>query len=141
MKLRRASAMAGPQGDVGRVNVTPMIDVVMCLIVFYLIVGHLVMEREGLARLPESAQGVDQDDYVPPIVLTIINQDRVSVDGVDTRVDRLVSVLSGKRAQQPGVTIRVRAGRDMTYELVEPVIEACRSAGVTSLELATERSP
>ena len=141
MRLRRASAMAGPRAEVGRVNVTPMIDVVMCLIVFYLIVGHLVMEREGLARLPESAQGVDQDDYVEPIVLTIINADRVSVDGVDTRLDRLESVLSGKRAQRPDVTIRLRAGREMTYEIVEPVIEACRSAGVASLELATERSP
>lgn len=122
-------------------NVTPMIDVVMCLIVFYLIVGHLVMEREGLARLPESMRGEEQDDYVEPIVIAIINAESVSVDGVETSIERLESVLSGKRAQQPGVTVRLRAGREMAYELVEPVVEACRGAGVTSLELATERSP
>ena len=140
MKLRRASAMAGPRAEVGRVNVTPMIDVVMCLIVFYLIVGHLVMEREGLARLPESVQGEEQDDYIEPIILTIIDDTRVTVDGVDTAIDRLESVLGGKMAQQPGVTVRMRAGREMEYELVEPVIDACRAAGVSSLELATERS-
>jgi len=140
VKIRRASALAGPRAEVGRVNVTPMIDVVMCLIVFYLIVGHLVMEREGLARLPESMQGVEQDDYVEPIVLSIIDAEAVSVDGLETPVDRLESVLSGKRAQQPGVSVRLRAGREMAYELVEPVIDACRAAGVTSLELATERS-
>lgn len=141
MKLRRASALAGPRAEVGRVNVTPMIDVVMCLIVFYLIVGHLVMEREGLARLPESAQGEDQDDYTEPVIVSVVDDATVLVDGVETAVDRLESVLAGKLAQEPGTAVRLRAGRDMAYELVDPVIEACRSAGVANLELATERSP
>ncbi|GJM18553.1 MAG: biopolymer transporter ExbD [Phycisphaeraceae bacterium] len=122
-------------------NVTPMIDVVMCLIVFYLIVGHLVMEREGLARLPESAQGEDQDDYTEPVIVSVVDDATVLVDGVETAVDRLESVLAGKLAQEPGTAVRLRAGRDMAYELVDPVIEACRSAGVANLELATERSP
>jgi biopolymer transport protein ExbD len=141
MRLRRASQLAGPAADVGRVNVTPMIDVVMCLIVFYLIVGHLVMERQGLARLPASAQGQDRNDYAEPIVLAILDDGIVLVDGVETPADRLESVLAGKIAQQPGAKVRLRAGRDLAYGSVDPVIQACRRAGVTSVELATERTP
>lgn len=139
MRLRRASQLAGPAREIGRVNVTPMIDVVMCLIVFYLIVGHLVMERQGLARLPESKQGEDQEDYDEPIVLAVVDERTVLVDGVETEMDRLESVLAGRIAQRPGVRVRVRAGRDVAYGVVDPVIGACREAGVESVELATER--
>ena len=41
--------------DAGEViNLTPMIDVVMCLIIFYLMVGHLASGRSGHVNLPSA---------------------------------------------------------------------------------------
>src|SRR5262245_26062452 len=42
-----------------KINVTAMIDVVMCLIVFYLIVGKLAADQRSAMRLPASATGAD----------------------------------------------------------------------------------
>jgi len=43
-----------------RINVTPLIDVVMVLIVFFLMVGHLVLER------PVDALGTEDAAHSPP---------------------------------------------------------------------------
>ena len=60
----------------GKINVTPLIDVVMVLIVFYLIVGQLAADRRARVDLPASVIGV-QEDATPsrrPIVITLAAQ-------------------------------------------------------------------
>ena len=42
------------------VNATPLIDVVMCLIIFFLLVGKLASDRGAAVRLPESARGHEE---------------------------------------------------------------------------------
>jgi len=51
-----------------KINVTPLIDVVMVLIIFYLIVGKLAAERQGHVQLPSSAVGVQAETHDPVIV-------------------------------------------------------------------------
>ena len=41
---------------------TPMIDVVMCLIVFYLMVGQLAIDRRSSIVLAETVSGIDHQD-------------------------------------------------------------------------------
>ena len=52
----RAGAAIGvrPDGSAGHLNVTPLIDIVMVLIIFFLLVGQLAMDRKGAVDLPEA---------------------------------------------------------------------------------------
>ena len=49
------------QSPVDKINVTPLIDVVMVLIVFYLIVGKLATDSAARVELPR-ATGAQQQD-------------------------------------------------------------------------------
>ena len=53
MRMRRPASRSG----VEEINVTPLIDVVMCLIIFFLIVGKLAQDGQVGVRLPESGVG------------------------------------------------------------------------------------
>ncbi len=140
MRRTALQSVHGSAHQTGRVNVTPMIDVMMVLIVFYLIVGRLVMERHGEGRLPESRYGRELERSAAPLTLSIVDERTVLVDGLATPIDRLASVLEGRLARDPGVRVELRAGRERPYSMVEPVVSACREAGVRSVELVTERS-
>src|SRR5262245_29295771 len=48
----------------GEINVTPLIDVVMCLIIFYLLVGKLATDRKVQIKLPESTVGAEAEPEV-----------------------------------------------------------------------------
>ncbi len=148
------------------INVTPLIDVVMCLIVFFLIVGKLAADA-GAVRLPASGVGGTASADAP-IVVSIApvlagvegsipwggGRARVFVDGVPLRnegeLDAILaarggggsgsgSLSSGAGAGAP--TVQIRADRSLPYGLVQPALSAAGRAGITGVRLATERAP
>ncbi|MEO1511938.1 MAG: biopolymer transporter ExbD, partial [Planctomycetota bacterium] len=104
----------------GHINVTPLIDVVMVLIIFYLVVGHLVLERRGDIDLPEATAGEQEDTTREPIVIAVRTDGAIALDGRDVgRLDLERALLN-----EAGRPVQVRADRAIRYELVRPVIEA-----------------
>ncbi|MEM7755101.1 MAG: biopolymer transporter ExbD [Planctomycetota bacterium] len=144
-RWRGVGGVAGAHGgassaSVARVNVTPMIDVVMVLIVFFLLVGHLANERRGAVDLPAATQGEDEDGTRRPVVVLVRTAGDVRVDGVgvgDADLGRAISagVESRRRAGRFG-GVHVRADAGIAYDAVRPVLEACREAGVGEVRLA-----
>ncbi|RMH12365.1 MAG: biopolymer transporter ExbD [Planctomycetota bacterium] len=136
--MRRSASQARAH-PVGHVNVTPMIDVVMVLIIFYLIVGRLVLERSGRVDLPATRVGETMPDESDPVIVSVAADGSVHVDGVLVDRATLVDLIALRAAE--GRRVRVRGDREAAYGSIRPIIDACRDAGVRSIELATERSP
>jgi len=119
-----------------RINVTPLIDVVMVLIVFFLMVGHLVLERRGAVDLPESRAGAPETRDPARLIVLVRGDDTLAVDGRPIERTELARALAER--VRAGSTVQVRAGRDLPFSAVRPVLEACREAGAGSVELAAE---
>lgn len=128
-----------------RINVTPMIDVVMVLIVFYLIVGRLASDQRADLSLPESRTGLEED-LDGAIVVDVRRPDesdpapRYSLAGAPISAAALEDLLRSELQADPGRAIRIRADRSLTYAAVQPAIEAARRAGAHTVRLATERA-
>jgi biopolymer transport protein ExbD len=137
------SRLAGPGHPVGRVNITPMIDVIMCLIVFFLIVGKLVADQRSDLRLPPASAGEREpaQDLLVINVLPAEGAARVVIDGVPVAHAALVPILRAQMERRPATVVQVRASRDLRYGHVRPVLDACRSAGVPAVRLAAEQVP
>ena len=139
--MRRASSIARLGGaDIGRINVTPLIDVVMCLIVFFLLVGQLALDRRGSDPGRRTLVG-GRAEPPGPVVVSVLDGGLVLLDGVGRPVESLETALAGRLAREPGLRLRVRAGRDRDFAEVRPVLAAAGEAGIATLELATERLP
>ena len=137
MMRRRAS---NNLHSLGRVNVTPMIDVIMCLIVFYLIVGKLVADQRSDVRLPPARSGTRdaaQDLFVVN-VLPGEGSARIVVDRREIEPRWLGGVLRERLSEKPGSIIQVRASRELRYADLRPVLDACREAGVEGVRLSAE---
>lgn len=135
----RHSASQARAHPVGHVNVTPMIDVVMVLIIFYLIVGRLVMERRGAVELPETRVGESIPEQSDPLVITVNSDGSLVVAGESVDSSRIADAIALRASD--GRRVRVRGDKSAPYSAIRPVIDACRQAGVTSIELATEQAP
>lgn len=139
MRLRRAHV---DDGHSAVVNVTPLIDVVMCLIIFYLLVGKLAFDQRVKLALPESGAGITQiEATVAQVELPADERDGpVILNGERLTVASLTERLREKVARDPGVAVQLRADRDLPFARVAPVLEACREAGLTTVRLATRRA-
>ncbi len=138
-----------------KINVTPLIDVVMVLIVFYLIVGRLATDRQTRLDLPASAIGASES-ATAALVINIMpsatspagtNADTAAADIIIdgralTTIEQLEALLLARfpdaATSQP--VIHVRADRTLDFAKVRPVLEACRAAGLTSVKLVASRS-
>lgn len=142
MRRRALSRPAGP-----RINVTPMIDVVMVLIVFYLMVGQMARDQQADLPLPPSRAGVKESIEGALIVevrrgaggVESIERARMSLGGTPVTAEVLESVLRAELSAHPDRPVRIRADRALSYGAVEPAIEAARRAGATVVRLAAER--
>lgn len=137
--LRRSTINVG---DAVRINVTPMIDVVMVLIIFFLLVGRLAGERLGPVDLPSAPGGLAADGASNEVIVTV----RDAGDGLDIRVNGRPTALAGAAALvnasggEGSYAVRLRAERSLGYGRVRPVVQACREAGAAEVRLAALES-
>jgi len=132
-----------PDHPFGKINVTPMIDVVMCLIVFYLIVGKLAADQRTTIRLPTSSTGVDektQDTLIVNIMPTKSDAPaRFVIDTLDISPENLEAAIRDRLTDKKDVVVELRGSRELTFSAIAFAMRACKEAGVESVRLATER--
>lgn len=129
---RRRPTSTGP----GHPNLTPMIDVVMCLIVFYLLVGQLASDQRSDLALPRSATGDERQDAQAAFVNVRLEGDRLALD-VDGSAVPLAQL---GRAVRAAPSVHLRADAQLPYERLGPVLAELRRAGVRSVRVATEQT-
>ncbi|GJQ28752.1 MAG: biopolymer transporter ExbD [Phycisphaerae bacterium] len=129
-----------PHQPAGKVNVTPLIDVVMVLIIFYLIVGNLARAPLPKVALPSSGTGVAEEDTA--VILNVLpapGGPRVVIDGIEVAVEDLPALLKARLHDPASASVLLRADRSLAFGEVSPIVEACREAGLTSVKLVARR--
>ncbi len=129
-----------PPHRFGHVNITPMIDVLMCLIVFYLIVGKLASDRLPALDLPR-AGGSDEVTPGPEIVVSVREAGggiEILLDGETMTESQVETAVAQRLAVEREAKVLLRAERGLAYGHVSPVVAACRRAGAESIRVGVE---
>ena len=115
-------------------NVVPLIDVLLVLLVIFMIIPH---KQKGLmAELPQPAE-VPADPQPAAIVVQVfadeslrINQEAIGWDRLSVRLQEIF----GSRANH---TAFVRGDGVLQFQVIAKVIDVMRAAGVSSVGLMT----
>jgi biopolymer transport protein ExbD len=128
-------------GDVG-FNMTPMIDVVFQLIIFFLLSSHLAKQETQLPLpLPAAASGTAQaQDERPRLTVNVLADGTLLVASRPIAADDLARLLRERRAAHgEELEVRIRGDRGVLYRRVEPVLLACVQAGVWNVAYAVQQ--
>ncbi|MHB8973093.1 MAG: ExbD/TolR family protein [Pirellulaceae bacterium] len=129
-------------GTVG-INMTPMIDVVFQLIIFFLVTNHLV-KQEAQMQLPlpiaESGQAAVEEN-IPRLTINVLADGTLMLAGRTMSASELSERLRDKlRDVGAGLQIRIRSDRRVPYRFVEPILLACARAGIWDVSFAVYRA-
>jgi biopolymer transport protein ExbD len=117
------------------INVTPMVDVMLVLLIIFMVITPVLASYE--AALPEAQHVVPEpDDDV--ITLGIDAQGVFHLGGNAVAPNQLPAALRGIYAQRPGDHLLfLRADRSVGYDVVLSAIDAARAAGVRTIGAIT----
>ncbi len=132
MRIRRSRGSALISG----INITPLTDVVLVLLVIFMIATPLLIRSEIKVTLPRtaSAEAAAQGS----LVITIDPAGATYVDGAPVAFGDLRAAVSAALKKRGNVPVIIMGDRDVRYDLVVQVLEAARSAGVSRLSLAVQ---
>ena len=120
-------------------NITPLIDVVFLLIIFFLVASHFIRnETVEQIELPLASQGKDDDESTNRLVVTVVpSGDLMSGTTAITpeEFERHLQLLIAKNGTGP-TELRIRADRSVLYSRVEPLLLMAARNGVTRVRFA-----
>ncbi len=128
-----------PREEEPTINLTPMIDVVFLLLIFFLAgssftkpEGHIPINVPGVGGLKPVARGAD------PRTVEIDRTGMISLDGKPTNLAQLANDLGTAAKVFPEIEVVVRADGTGAVQGVAEVLQTARAAGVRHLNFAVQ---
>jgi len=122
-------------------NVTPMIDVVFLLIIFFLVSSHLSSQETRMDLLLPDAQSQlkASEDLGHWVTINVTSDGQTYLGGQAASVADITKRLAVEReSASEELQVRIRADRSVPYGKVTPLLAACVEAQVWDVAFAVE---
>lgn len=119
------------------INMTPMVDVILCLLVFFMAATRLYDwdENEFVVRVPEVSDAAPLTAAPEDLMLTISRPGTVAVGEKTYDLDGLVVLLREARGRYANQGVVIRGAASLTYQDLADVLSACDEAGIQNVRL------
>ena len=134
--MRRPFGRGRGEDDSEAINLTPMLDVVFIMLIFFIAPSTYVKESRVLVTLPDAETAVKTDALTIQIGITANNQIWFDKRLVDKRAVR-ANVEKGL-AESPGAAVIIVADALSNTEALIDVMDQARLAGAQSISVATD---
>jgi len=124
------------------INLTPLIDVVFLLLIFFMVTTSFTRETQIKLELPKA--DVEQLDTDPEIIeISIDKEGRMFLNGkglVNSQVETLKKAIQPILAKNKNIPVIISADANTAYQSVVSAMDATSQLGITNLKMATQRS-
>lgn len=117
---------------------TPLIDVVFLIIIFFIMMmnfSEILIRNVNLPQADESQES--KEPIITMIPITIQSEKIVFVNRSIVPLDNLEENLRQKIFDPEQTTAQLRGDENIPYEVVQNVLQAIASAGITRIEFST----
>jgi biopolymer transport protein TolR len=131
----------GSKKPVTDINVTPLIDVVLVLLIIFMVLTPLA-EKQKFLRVPEYQPDLQPvpPDQVPPdqTVLTVLKSGKVLLNKQELEVKDAMDKLHEAYDGRPSKPLFFNAEDSVAYDQAFRVLDAAHSAGVNTIGVMTD---
>ena len=122
---------------ISEINVTPMVDVMLVLLVIFMVTAPLLTVGVSVDLPKTKASSIPGDDE--PLAVSIDNQGQIFLQETKLDLESLVPRLLAITGNNPEVRIFVRGDKTIDYGRVMEVMGTVNDAGFKRVALITER--
>jgi biopolymer transport protein ExbD len=120
-----------------RIEIIPMIDVMMFLLVFFVLISVNVIPALGIkTQQPNSSQAQNLKTPDKQVVVTLGREGLIQVDGQTVELERLVSAIKAKATASEQIAVIVNSDKGAEVQTLVDVMDATKAAGLGKVALA-----
>ena len=130
-------------GPIGEINVTPLVDVVLVLLIIFMVVTQMLSSGVNV-KLPEAKTTTAVQDAGQHLVVAIKpslrgkKDPRVYVDRGQSDLVSLVGDINDAYADTPARSLLIKGSKELKWEEAYGVMAVIAEGGMTTMLLATE---
>jgi biopolymer transport protein ExbD len=130
--------IGGGGGVKSDINVTPLVDVMLVLLIIMMIVAPLL--QQGVAvQLPLANNSVEKPETQDQTVVTIAANKQVYVNAVEVQGGNLRRRIEEILETKTDKIVIIKADEDVEYSAVMDTMDELRASGIEDMGLITER--
>ena len=131
-----AMNVGGKSGLKSEINVTPLVDVVLVLLIIFMVVTPMLQRGKDVV-LPKSHQ-IDEDKRTDMIVLSMTKDKHVFLDTAEYAEAELAGPLGKEIAKDPTKKLLLKADEQLKVGDVRRVMDVARKSGAKGVSLGVE---
>ncbi|MBL4689488.1 MAG: biopolymer transporter ExbD [Nannocystaceae bacterium] len=135
------SASSSPSEGINAINITPMVDIILVLLVIFMVTTSAINQVESMeVNRPDAATGLNSATDKGQILLTCMADGVLSVDGVVVTTDeQILGAIAAKKAEHPKLQGVISCDEDAAVRSLVRLLDLLRQSGVTKYAIATEQ--
>lgn len=133
--MRKESAF-GTEEEESEINLTPMLDVVFIMLIFFIVTASFIKEAGIQVNRPEATEGEKQEDAA--ILVAISANNEIWIDKKETPPKGVRVAIERLHAENPKGSLVIQADSESTNEMLVIVMEAAKQVGVANVAISTE---
>jgi biopolymer transport protein ExbD len=123
--------------DEAEINITPMLDIVFIMLIFFIVTTSFVKEQGLEVSRPSNAPPKEVKQDKGPIVVKIDSSSLISVKGRILERGAVEANLEREKAEKPESPLIVAAHPEADTEALVTILDAAEAAGIESVSVAT----
>ena len=127
----------GGQGPMSEINVTPMVDVMLVLLIIFMVTAPL-MQQGVKVDLPDADTAPMKSSTQEKLILTLTKDGKAYLGKTEIPVERITELLSTNEKLKLDKELYLHADQELPYGLVVKVMAAAKAGGADSLAMVTE---
>jgi len=129
---------AQKQEEEADINMTPMLDIVFIMLIFFIVTAVFVKEAGVQVTKPEAETAIPRKQV--SILIAVTPTDEIWINREEVELDALRTAVEKLHSENPKGTVAIQADEDAKAGLVMKVYDAVRDAGVPTIAIAAEQS-
>tara|TARA_Y100001949_G_scaffold102899_1_gene86807 strand:- start:136 stop:570 length:435 start_codon:yes stop_codon:yes gene_type:complete len=132
----RRSPISQAVAEEDELNLTPMLDVVFILLIFFIVTANFIKEPGLEVNRPDAETSTIQENAA--ILIAIGNNDDIWIDGRRIDVRQVKANVTKLLAENPQGSVVIQADEQASADAIIKVMDQSRDAGVYAISLASE---
>jgi biopolymer transport protein TolR len=131
-----AFSAGGDQKLKAEINVTPLVDVVLVLLIIFMVVTPMLTRGREVQLPVASSPDAKQSETIDAIVLTVTADKTLWLENSRVKLDRLADEVKSRWMNRPDQAVLIKADASVTVKDLRPVFQKLKGVKISQIAFA-----